>query len=587
MKKTFICSVCICLILLFAGSACVSALADEPVSTLNMRFCDQVFRLQGVLPRGTKSAAVYDTPDLSGKPSGHLYPDMEITVLGGRRKCWHVSSGDIAGYITRSKVVLTGVPEGSSPISSIVRRSTLVLDPTMVRPRDEDYIFLKGALELSGSVESVSFFIWDEWQQKVESVAIWTPEQSTASLNAEEWQKVLPTKGLTGGRKMLCIQGNIGNSAEVLARIPFFVAGKVNDPANITDKCTIVPFTDRLLDARVASYWSPTEKRKELTVTLPEDGSAALIQMEWFAPPEQTVVTVRDKDERILLEDTISNGFYVDAIHLTQEARSVTIRPTGRRVRMSSLRVYAEDYPREVVQQWEPMPEKLDMLLFSTHQDDEILFFSGAVPWYSHLGKKVGIVYMTNCGRDRYKEALDGIWLAGMRIHPVFLGYPDKDISSMKVANGLWPDGQEAVVRQIRRAKPDVVLVQDINGEYGHTQHQLMSELVRKGVELASDPAFDPESAEEYGTWDVKKLYVHLYGEKQIHMDWKIPLEECGGFTPWDIAVEAFEMHHSQYGYFRMERQSIIYDSSLFGLYKTSVGDDTPGTNDMFEHINP
>ena len=44
-------------------------------------------------------------------------------------------------------------------------------------------------------------------------------------------------------------------------------------------------------------------------------------------------------------------------------------------------------------------------------------------------------------------------------------------------------------------------------------------------------------------------------------------------------------MHHSQYGYFRMERQSITYDSSLFGLYRSTVGPDKAG-NDLFENIN-
>ena len=67
-------------------------------------------------------------------------------------------------------------------------------------------------------------------------------------------------------------------------------------------------------------------------------------------------------------------------------------------------------------------------------------------------------------------------------------------------------------------------------------------------------------------------------------MNWNIPMEECGGFTPWEIAVASFEMHHSQYGYFRMERQSIEYDSSLFGLYRSVVGPDSSG-NDMFENL--
>ncbi len=154
----------------------------------------------------------------------------------------------------------------------------------------------------------------------------------------------------------------------------------------------------------------------------------------------------------------------------------------------------------------------------------------------------------------------------------------------MKVAANIWPGSQEAIVREIRRCKPDVVVVQDLNGEYGHTQHKLTSLQVCQGVEYAADPSYDPESAAEYGTWNVKKLYVHLYEKNQVHMNWHIPLPEYGGFTPWEIAVEAFEMHHSQYGYFRMEKQSLTYDSSCFGLYSSTVGMDRSG-DDMLENI--
>ena len=586
MKKGYVRVCCLILALLTAAGLFSFAAAEEGGSNFSMAFCDRVFRLQGNLTRGTKSAAVYDSPEMSGKPFEHLGADAEITVLGRPQKSWHISSGVIEGYVAKSKLTLTGVPEGSAAVSPLVKASTLRLDPVMIRPKDEDYIILQGALELSAPVESVTFFLWDEWRRQVDLAAVWTPEkEGGTTLNSWEWNKVLPTKGLAGGRKTLCVQGVYGGENIVLARIPCYVAGKVEGAADITAECVLSPNNARLLDSSVTSCWGPSEKRKDLTVTLPEDGGAALLQMEWYAPPDQVTVTVADGDGKTLSEETLATGFYLDAVALPEGARTVTILPEGKRIRMSSLRVYAADYPKDYVQQWEPMPDKLDLLLFSTHQDDEILFFSGATPWYCHLGKKVGVVYMTNCGRDRYREALDGMWVSGMRIHPVFLGYPDKDIASMKVANGLWPDGQEAVVRQIRKTKPDVVIVQDVGGEYGHTQHQLMSEMVRKGAELAADPAYDPESAEAYGVWDVKKLYVHLYEENQVHMDWKVPLEECGGLTPWDISVEAFEMHHSQYGYFRMERQSVTYDSSLFGLYRTTVGPDTPGVNDMFENI--
>ena len=562
------------------------AVAEE--TTLSMKFFDRVLMLEGRIPRETKTASVFDTPDLSGRPAAKLATGDRITVLGVGKQSYYVSCGDITGYMSRKKLSLTGIPGESTPVSSEVISSSLAMANPYVQPKDEDYILLTGSAELNTPAESVVFFLWDEWQQAVERIAVWSPEAPAASLDAADWKKVLRTENLTAGRKTLCIQAGTGENTLVLARLPLFIAGKVKEPVNLNSQCTFSPNNERFLDESVETGWSPGEKRSEVTITLPEDGSAALVQAEWLKLPASTKVTVTDADGQVLLSETLETGFWVDTIPLPEGARTVVLRPEGKRVSLASLRVYGKDYPRDGVQQWEPMPEHLDILLFSAHQDDEVLFYSGLVPWYSHLGKKIGIVYMANCGRNRYREALRGMWYSGLRIHPVFLGFMDKEIASIDVAANCWPESQEAIVRQIRRCKPDIIVVQDLNGEYGHTQHRLMSKQVCLGAEYAADPSYDPESAAEYGTWDVKKLYVHLYEENQVHMNWEIPLDECGGLTPWDIAVGAFEMHYSQTKsrYFRMERQSRTYDSSLFGLYRTAVGPDTPGVNDLFENLN-
>ena len=322
-----------------------------------------------------------------------------------------------------------------------------------------------------------------------------------------------------------------------------------------------------------------------MTVTFPADEPAALVQLEWYKPPEGVEITITDDADQELYHETLSTGFYMDSVTLPEGAHKMVIRPFGDKPRLSSLWVYGEQYPHDVVQEWEPIPEKVDMMVFSTHQDDEVLFFTGAIPWYNHLGKTIAMVYMADCGRDRYREALDGLWTMGLHYHPVFLNHVDKGISSIQVAANIWPGSQEEIVRLLRQYKPDVVLVQDAEGEYGHTQHKLTSLQVCEGVALAMDESYDPESAAEYGTWEVKKLYVHLWGENQVHMDWKIPMEETGGLTPWDIAVAAYEKHHSQAGAFRVEFHGVYFDSSLFGLYYTSVGVDETG-GDFFEHID-
>ena len=83
----------------------------------------------------------------------------------------------------------------------------------------------------------------------------------------------------------------------------------------------------------------------------------------------------------------------------------------------------------------------------------------------------------------------------------------------------------------------------------------------------------------------MKKLYLHLYGENQLHMDWRTPLESLGGLSPLEVARRGYAMHKSQQKYYQVEDGG-KYDNALFGLYSTTVGPDTPGRNDFFENVS-
>ena len=90
-------------------------------------------------------------------------------------------------------------------------------------------------------------------------------------------------------------------------------------------------------------------------------------------------------------------------------------------------------------------------------------------------------------------------------------------------------------------------MTQDIQqGEYGHRAAQDGGGRRQACYDLAADPQAYPESAETWGTWQVKKLYLHLWGEEadQIRMDWERPLAAAfGGKTGLDVAEEAYAMH--------------------------------------------
>ncbi len=225
-------------------------------------------------------------------------------------------------------------------------------------------------------------------------------------------------------------------------------------------------------------------------------------------------------------------------------------------------------------------------MLVSTHQDDEILFFGGAVPWYTAMGREVGVVYMTKCSHIRYKEALRGLWSCGLTNYPVFLGLRDGHMESRKAAFESW-GGEDRVVsmlvEQIRRYKPEVVITHDFKGEYGHKQHIAAAYAVSRAVEAAADPAQFPDSAEKWGAWQAKKLYIHLWKEGQVKLDWNEEVPGFDGFTGMQLARRAFDKHRSQQRFVRFNL-GYKYPNWLFGLYSTSVGPDET-RSDLFEHI--
>jgi len=116
-------------------------------------------------------------------------------------------------------------------------------------------------------------------------------------------------------------------------------------------------------------------------------------------------------------------------------------------------------------------------------------------------------------------------------------------------------------------------------------------------VDAAADSAQDPDSAKEWGTWQVKKLYVHLWGDEsnQTRFDWEVPLAALGGKTGTEVAEEAYALHVSQQGMGKKYHGKFIpfsvrkyggelYPNTVFGLYFSTVGPDA-AHDDFLENI--
>ena len=114
--------------------------------------------------------------------------------------------------------------------------------------------------------------------------------------------------------------------------------------------------------------------------------------------------------------------------------------------------------------------------------------------------------------------------------------------------------------------------------------HQVAAAASVQCVTLAAKPDYDPNSFAQFGTWQVKKLYLHLYEQNQIVMNWDRPLSEFEGETAFDVAQEALKKHRSQFPLSDEMLETGPYDCRIFGLYMSTVGEDEL-KDDFFEHI--
>ena len=289
---------------------------------------------------------------------------------------------------------------------------------------------------------------------------------------------------------------------------------------------------------------------------------------------------------------------------------SVTLDFAKGSVRLSEIYVFSGTDTPDFVQKWQPPLEGgADIVLFATHGDDDHLFFAGLLPLYAKAkGCRVQVVYMTdhrNLTTIRTHEMLNGLWSVGVSAYPVFGGFADFWIGNKETTYAEYENNygttqemlQEFVVRQLRRFRPLVAVGHDINGEYANGMHMVYTDLLIKALPLIGDPNFFPESAERYGLWQLPKLYLHMYKENSILMDYDQPMDILDGLTPFQYTQKyGFPCHKSQHGTVFWEwlngyhgeitkaTQIKNYNPCKFGLYHSTVGEDV-AKNDFLENI--
>ncbi|MBP5312216.1 MAG: PIG-L family deacetylase [Clostridia bacterium] len=319
------------------------------------------------------------------------------------------------------------------------------------------------------------------------------------------------------------------------------------------------------------------------TITVKSETPMAGVCVMWDAPVKAWTLSYNGKEisrpKGGCLHDYIEVG---GATECTIKASEWT--------KLCEIRAYSEGELPEDVQKWEaPADNEADILVFSTHADDEVLFFGGAVTLYKALGYKVQVVYMCNYwngAKLREHEKLDGLWTMGVRAYPVNMDFDDLYSESLSEAKKQYDYDKLvlSVAENIRRFKPLVIVTHDTKGEYGHGGHMILCAALCEAVEKTADSSFGNDSAEKYGVYDVPKTYLHLYGENKLELNLREKMNVLGGLSPIEVEKAAYKKHVSQQWTWFYVDDEYKYSCARFGLYRTTVGPDT-GKNDMMENV--
>ena len=398
----------------------------------------------------------------------------------------------------------------------------------------------------------------------------------------------------------------------ILALLLLLTGGALAEQAEeLTSGCSLKAVDNRggvnaVTDGKYSTWWSSTTRMNpwiEITSEKPVYG----LYLCFHDQPVSYAVQEQQGDEWTTVAEGEKAPYYHAFLELNGQ-KAIRILSTAEEksvIGFSEIHAFGKGETPDWVQRWAPPAEKADILFFVAHPDDEILFFGGAIPTYAaEKGKSVQVAYLTESSGFRKSEALDGLWAMGVRHYPEFGWVVDKYPITDQVEDGyIYAGGKDGVLgwvtRLFRRYRPEVVVTLAESGEYGHPQHKMTADAAEKCFSLAADASAYPDSAEQYGAWQVKKLYHHQYGDEerdQTVFDWNRPLDAFGGKTGAEIAEEAFALHVSQQGagvrrrgkfeIFTVEKFGVeFYPYNLFVLHDTTVGEDE-AKNDFLEHID-
>ena len=343
------------------------------------------------------------------------------------------------------------------------------------------------------------------------------------------------------------------------------------------------PFTDNRLKSSII-----LADQTSMTYRWKANVPASMLYLFCFVMPDAFHVSQWDEAGNVLMSEDVKPERMCLQVPLQEGCRKVTVTCLGR-CKINAFQVFGpgNTYPKQVVWWTEDYQDHCDLMLFSTHFDDEILMMGGVLPIYAGEQRKdCQVVYMKGTNQIRKLEAIQGLWEMGVRREAIYLSCTSKSLQKAldnDAAGVFAEDNLQQLVNLLRRYRPLVVVTHDVNGEYGHESHKKTSALVRRAVELSADPAYDPDSVAKYGVWQVQKEYIHLWKENPLELDISTPLKNMGNRSAYEVAAKAFTYHKTQQGW-SITHTHHNFPIGNYGLYFTAVGPDS-GLNDMFENV--
>lgn len=374
----------------------------------------------------------------------------------------------------------------------------------------------------------------------------------------------------------------------------FLLTGNVN-ALEITNNANITSNNLNMSKLKDNNYKTSSKITDSITITSVDNIKQIYIMYELTS--EKGTITYNDKEKKIG-----ENNYLHEYIELDNETKELTINYDSD-VTISEIYIFDKEETPDWVQKWTSPKIPADLLLFSTHSDDEQLFFLGLLPTYINKGLEVQVAYLAhhNDNPKRLHEQLNGLWSVGVTRYPSLGIIPDAfskslegAISNLKTANMTEEDVIKYQVETIRKYQPLVVVGHDESGEYSHGQHILNTHALKEAIKRSKDESYYKEL--NLAPWEIKKLYLHLYNQNTITMNYDVPLDSFDGKTAYEVSKNGYKMHESQQwtwftkwingknNEYTKATDIKTYSPTDFGLYYTSVGNDV-NRDDMFENV--